>query len=185
MSAAPHAIPAKKWKTVPDRVIERVRDHVAMGPKGCWISTYSVANHGYAQVGWHDENGRWVTLCHRVIWIAEHGPIPDGMTVDHLCNTRRCFRPDHLRLLDNLQNARRTEGRDWELGRCINGHPDAQYWRSSGPSLKKGYCTACAANARRRYRAKKNAAMAGWQAAKRTGSGPKRPCRRTDRGESA
>ncbi|MER7433163.1 HNH endonuclease signature motif containing protein [Pseudonocardia alni] len=223
MGAAPHAIPAKKWTTVPDRVIERVRDHVAMGPNGCWISTYSVASHGYAQVGWQDSGSRWVTLCHRVVWIADHGDIEPGWTVDHICKTRRCIRPDHLRLLSNLDNARRTSGRDWPLGQCINGHSDqefwvpgtkegpkgycsacigmtrhyvpesgvcvrghavAEHWRPASEGRRTAYCAACTADAQRRYRAKKKDAMTGWHAAKRTGSGSKRPCRRINRGET-
>ena len=47
------------------------------------------------------------------------------MTVDHVCKVRRCVNPDHLRLLDNFENARRTSGRDWPLGQCRQGHPDS------------------------------------------------------------
>lgn len=184
MGVPPHAIPAKKWTKVPARVIERVRDHIAMGPNGCWISTYSTANHGYSQVGWRGEGGRWVTLCHRVMWIAENGPIPDGMTIDHRCNTRRCVRPDHLRLMDNLQNARRTSGRDWEMGMCVRGHDDSHYWRPAGDGRKRGYCSACADAARAAYAAKKRGGLAAWRAAKRTGTGSKHPCRRIARDDT-
>lgn len=184
MSAAPHAVPAAKWDVIPLRVIERVRDHVAMGPSGCWISKYSIANHGYAQVGWQDSGQRWVTLCHRVIWIAEHGPIADGWTIDHRCRTRRCMRLDHLRLMPNLENARRTSGRDWEVGKCVRGHPDAQYWRSAGPDRKRGYCSACNSEDQAAYQARKRGGVDTWRKAKRTGTGPKRPCRRIDRGDN-
>lgn len=108
---------------VPQRVIERVMTKALRGSEdGCHISLYSTASHGYAQVGWHDESGRRVTLAHRVAWIGEHGPIPYGMTIDHICKTKRCVNVAHLRLLSNYENARRTDGRDWPLGECVNGH---------------------------------------------------------------
>jgi hypothetical protein len=50
--------------------------------------------------------------------------MPHGMTLDHLCKNRQCVNPAHLRVLDNYENARRTSGRDWPLGECVNGHPN-------------------------------------------------------------
>lgn len=138
---------------IPERVVERVLTKVAMGPRGCHISTYSVGSHGYAQVGWEEAGERVVTLCHRVVWAWFRGPIEPGMTVDHMCKNRRCVRLMHLRLISNLENARRTSGRDWELGKCIKGHPDEQYWRPAGPSRKRGYCAACHGDAQRRLHA--------------------------------
>lgn len=130
---------------IPDRVVERVHSHVAMGHGGCHISTYSTGSHGYAQIGWNEEGRRFVTLCHLVAWRSARGTIPTGWTVDHECKSKRCFRVDHLRLLPNLENARRHSGRDWPLGQCVNGHPDAEYWRPSGAGRMKGYCAACKA----------------------------------------
>lgn len=154
---------------VPERVAIRVMSKVAMGPRGCHISTYSVASHGYAQIGWNEGGERHVTLCHRVIWNWFRGPIPKGMTVDHMCKTRRCVRLQHLRLIPNLENARRTSGRDWELGQCINGHPDEQHWRPIGPGRVKGYCSACRAEqAARRDPAAARASDARYRAKKRS-----------------
>ncbi len=116
-----------------------------MGPNGCHVSTYSLGSHGYPQVGWTEEGRRFVTLVHLVVWRATRGQIPTGCTVDHQCKLKRCMRADHLRLLPNLENARRTSGRDWPLGFCAQGHPDAEYWRPSGLGRKKGYCAACKA----------------------------------------
>ena len=139
---------------IPTRVIERVRTKVVVDPdRGCHISTYSVGSHGYAQVGWHEDGLRTVTLCHRVIWYAEHGPIPEGMTIDHMCKQRKCVRIDHLRLLTNYENARRTAGRDWPLGQCINGHPNKHLGNVSG----RTHCTICAAEWQRTYWMKKRA----------------------------
>lgn len=106
--------------TIPDRVIERVRSRVVAGPGDCHTSTYSTGSHGYAQIGWHDEGKRIVTLCHRVEWIACWGEIPEGMTVDHICRNRRCVNPWHLRLLTNVDNA--TNNGNRHKTHCIRGH---------------------------------------------------------------
>ena len=109
---------------IPQRVAERAATRYVEDESGCFISTYSTASHGYAQIGWNDGNGhRFVTLCHRAVWVYVHGTqILDGMTIDHLCHNRQCVNPDHLRLLSNFENARRTSDRDWPIGQCINGH---------------------------------------------------------------
>lgn len=111
---------------VPPHVADRARSKRVLDPDtGCLISTYSVGSHGYAQIGWNWECERIVTLVHRVMWTIERGPIPDDMTVDHLCKTRKCANIEHLRLLSNFENARRSNGRDWPLGQCGNGHSNS------------------------------------------------------------
>lgn len=108
---------------IPDRIAERARArYILDSGTGCMVSTYSTASHGYAQIGWHEDGQRIVTLVHRVVWASHHGPIPSDLTIDHMCKNRQCMNIQHLRLLSNFENARRTSGRDWPLGRCINGH---------------------------------------------------------------
>ena len=140
---------------IPPEVIERAAARWELDPaSGCHISAYSAASHGYAQIGWHDRAlGRSrMTLCHRAVWIGTYGPIADGMTIDHMCRVRKCVNLAHLRLLPNLENARRTSGPDWPVdGRCRHGH-DASFWRAKSPTLAKGYCSACTSAARRRKR---------------------------------
>lgn len=131
----------------PQRVVDRTLRKVDRDEAtGCLVSRYSVGSHGYAQVGWHDhELGKTVMrLCHRVAWEAANGPIPEGMTVDHEeCHNRKCIELTHLRLLTNLENARRNQpGRNWDLGTCIRGH-DTSHWKPKGEQRMKGYCAEC------------------------------------------
>lgn len=42
---------------------------------------------------------------HRVSYQLFVGDIPDEMLVDHSCQNRKCFNPEHLRLADKSQNA--------------------------------------------------------------------------------
>ena len=147
-----------KGTRIPERVAQRALTRYTLDPStGCHISTYSVASHGYAQIGWHEDGERTVTLVHRVVWAATFGPIPEGMTVDHMCKRRTCCNVEHLRLLTNYENARRTDGRDWPVGRCINGHPNSESYQQ--PRGKR-ICRPCNEAAQARYQAKKRGEVA-------------------------
>lgn len=142
---------------IPERVKERILHWADRDPAtGCLVSRYSVAGHGYAQIGWVENGKHYMTTCHRAIWIATHGPIPEGMTVDHdECRNRKCVEVTHLRLLPNLDNARRHSGRDWPLdGGCVHGH-DASLWRPKTDTNKKGYCHGCRLESQRKRRGNK------------------------------
>ena len=104
----------------PQRVIDRVRESAVIRKGECLLSMYSPGSHQYPQIGWHDGGRRIVTLCHRVIWEAEHGPIPKGMTVDHICHERRCLNLAHLQLLTNEENGR-ANGHTLKT-HCPRGH---------------------------------------------------------------
>ncbi|ADG98795.1 HNH endonuclease [Segniliparus rotundus DSM 44985] len=132
-----------RWGAVPipARVAERAAKHCLPALGGCWISLYSTASHGYAQIGWQDRGFRAMTTAHRAAWVFFHGQIPLGMTVDHRCKNRRCVNPEHLRLLTNFENARRTRGRDWPIGECAHGHPNSLLRVAA---TGRTYCSACA-----------------------------------------
>lgn len=117
---------------VPQRVINRMLNKVTLLDNGCKISGYSAGGHGYAQVGWSESNKTYTVLCHRLAWYIVNGAIPEDMTIDHICKTRKCINIDHLRLLSNFENARRTSGKDWELGFCVKGHPNSELRMNSG-----------------------------------------------------
>ena len=132
----------RRWNSVPvpERVALRAITNVDKREDGCWISRYSVASHGYSQIGWNDGVKRHMVLGHRAAWSAVNGQVPLGMTIDHLCKERRCVNPDHLRLLPNYENARRTSGRDWPLGYCVNGHPNSDLVAGGSGHTNCGVC---------------------------------------------
>jgi len=106
----------------------------------CLISIYSTGSHGYAQVGWTEDGKTKTVLAHRAAWEFENGPMPAGMTLDHICKNKRCVNPAHMRVLDNYENARRTAGRDWPLGECVNGHSNDHLETFSGGKTHCGIC---------------------------------------------
>jgi hypothetical protein len=136
----------------PERVMARAAErHEPQGD--CWISTYSKGSHGYAQVGWWEGGKSHVTTAHRAAWEFHNGPIPDGLTVDHMCHTRQCVRVDHLRLLPMVENSRGNLSdlrAKWPLSdkRCRLGH----YLTESQP---KRYCRECSARRKRESKGRK------------------------------
>lgn len=72
----------------------------------CVIWDGRVNDHGYGVASFHNHFSR----VHRVVWEEEHGPVPAGAVIDHLCFRRSCVNVEHMRLLTNTQNVRRRSG---------------------------------------------------------------------------
>ena len=107
---------------VPERVRLGIWQRVEVGSlTQCWPWRLSTGSHGYGQVGWSLGDGRHsMTTAHRVAWQALFGPLPEGLTVDHVCHNRVCCNPTHLRLLTNRDNAADNGQRD--KSHCPKGH---------------------------------------------------------------
>jgi hypothetical protein len=78
----------------------------------CWLWTGHVNRDGYGQFKVTDRPGHYRTVrAHRWAWEAEHGPVPAGLTLDHLCGHPACVRPDHLDPCTAAENLRRRHAR--------------------------------------------------------------------------
>lgn len=76
-------------------------------PEGdCLVWQGTLRRDGYGQLWTGEKSG----LAHRYAWEREHGPIPDGVFVDHACHNRACVRVSHLRLATRDQNAQNRRG---------------------------------------------------------------------------
>jgi hypothetical protein len=63
---------------------------------------------------------------HRVIWKMTVGPIPAGLTIDHLCKVTLCQNVDHMELVTRGENSLRGDGPAGLNSRkteCPRGHP--------------------------------------------------------------
>jgi hypothetical protein len=110
-----------KWKprTVEQRFWSKVDKTTS-----CWNWCAGKTNDGY---GGFWLKGRMLAA-HRVSWNIAHGDdsIPDDLIVDHICRNRSCVRPDHLRLLSNVENVMCGAGPAALNSRkthCKRGHP--------------------------------------------------------------
>lgn len=88
----------------------------------CWQWTAGTNGKGYGAFTVDDRE----VGSHRYIYMVVHGPIPDGLVIDHLCRTTLCVNPLHLEAVTNRTNVLRGVGPSAEAARrteCVNGHP--------------------------------------------------------------
>jgi hypothetical protein len=81
----------------------------------CWVWLGALNAAGYGHL-------RRFGYAHRLSWEMLRGPIPQGMTIDHLCRNRKCVRPDHLEVVSRAENVRRENA---SRSHCPQGHPYA------------------------------------------------------------
>jgi hypothetical protein len=71
---------------------------------------------GYLQIHAMVEGVRFVAAAHRIVFLALVGPIPDGLTVNHLNGTKDDNRPENFELAtpsEQSLHARYVLGRGW------------------------------------------------------------------------
>ncbi len=94
---------------------------------GCWLWTGRKSRgYGYCSHGIGNEY-----IVHRLVYQLLKGPIPEGLTLDHLCRTRHCANPSHLDPVTLGENVRR--GAAATKTECKYGHAlagDNLYWRN-------------------------------------------------------
>jgi hypothetical protein len=106
--------------------LERLMARVKIDSEGneCWLWQGAVQSKGYGTIQ-HD--GR-TQLVHRVAFELLKYPVPEGHTLDHLCNTKLCVNPTHLEPVTRAENrARQNDARDT----CKRGHPLRLRWRGN------------------------------------------------------
>lgn len=91
---------------------------------GCWLWTGHIDRLGYGRVRIGGKNGVTGTA-HRFMYELLVGPVPDGLTLDHLCRNRACCNPSHLDPVTQRENVLRGAGiaaRRARQTHCIHGH---------------------------------------------------------------
>lgn len=101
---------------IPERIADKIE------PDGdCWIWTAAVGTHGYGAV-WIDGA---TTVAHRAVYEFLVGPIPEGLTLDHVCRRTLCVNPDHLDPVSHRTNCLRGNAPAALIRRrrvCARGH---------------------------------------------------------------
>lgn len=88
----------------------------------CWEWQRAKDKDGYGKLR---VNGVAV-YAHRYYYEQKYGPIPEGLTIDHLCRNRACVNPEHMECVDIRENILRGQGHAAINARkthCIRRHP--------------------------------------------------------------
>lgn len=87
----------------------------------CWSWDGARNEKGYG----HFRHLEKTKKAHRYSYEYFVGPIPDGLTIDHLCRVRHCVNPKHLEPVTTQENTARGEAgkMNREKTHCIHGHP--------------------------------------------------------------
>ena len=115
----------------------------------CWLWLGKPKESGYGRFHFA---GR-TEYAHRASYRLFVGPIPAGLTLDHLCRTPLCVNPDHLEAVTMRENLLRGTGpsaANARKERCKHGHPFTHV-NSRGERV----CRTCLRAAGRRHDAKR------------------------------
>ena len=129
----------KGWRgTALDRFMRRAQID---SESGCWVWVGARHDDGYGvfSVGHGHE------YAHRWSYTHFKGPIPDGLSIDHLCGQPPCVNPDHLEAVPIRVNVLRGTKNPTALNarrtHCVNGHPFTgrnTYRNSRRPNVRAG-----------------------------------------------
>jgi len=132
-------------------LIERFEAKIDRTDEGCWIwtgATTSSGPHGYGRFTTDRVDGvQQFVVAHRFAYEMWVGPIPDGMTLDHICSVTRCVNPAHLRpmtLRDNILIGSGPAAINASKTTCIRGHDLSEALvqrRPNGGTFRQ--CRAC------------------------------------------
>ncbi len=90
---------------IPDDVIDRFWSKVDIRlPFECWEWQACRKQHGYGFFGSGLDGHPNNTLAHRMAWMLEYGPIPEGFKILHRCDNPPCVNLNHLFIGTQHQN---------------------------------------------------------------------------------
>ena len=95
-------------------------------PSGCWHWVGSLNPQGYGAFGAQGD----VYASHRFAYTVFVGPIPEGLTLDHLCRNTWCVNPEHLEPVTQAENNRRADPfrkRKPTKDACSRGHEYSEH----------------------------------------------------------
>lgn len=113
---------------------ELVRCRTVVTESGCWQFTGTLHPSGYARFAYRSRT----MAGHRLAYEAFVGPIPDGLTIDHLCRNKACLNPGHLEAVTMRENVMRSTGiapTNAAKTHCKRGHeftPENTYFNYHG-----------------------------------------------------
>lgn len=103
---------------------------------GCWLWVGATGSNGYGQM----QFGPRKQQAHRISYQLFVGPIPENLTLDHICRIRNCVNPYHVRPMTMIENSR-IGNRFTARPKCHKGHA----YTPENTKLYRGYrvCRRC------------------------------------------
>ncbi len=143
----------------------------AVTESGCWLWMGATNGVGYGTFYVRPTDGAFyvrpkcgrqrMTYAHRLSYELHKGPLPEGLTIDHLCRVRCCVNPGHLEAVTLRVNLLRGEGLPAKCAKkthCPQGHP---YDATNTHHHRNGsrQCRECGRRRDRRNYARRKAAL--------------------------
>lgn len=124
-------------------------------PDECWPWVAYLYRNGYGM--FTPINGGPKVMAHRYAYEVTVGPIPGGLTIDHLCRNRACCNPAHMQPVTRGENAIRGGGLTVAIQRrheraelaCTAGHPRTPEHATREKSSGSWRCRTCRNEKRR------------------------------------
>ena len=147
------------------KTIQNFIAKVSVSPSGCWDWNGARIASGYGKFSIRRRTStgkRTPSFAHRVSHMIFVGPIPEGLTIDHLCKNKGCVNPAHLEAVTHLVNLTRSSNRvgQWSYTtHCNHGHERTPENTYTSPAGHKN-CRECMRESDRKKSARRKAARA-------------------------
>ncbi len=125
------------------------------GPDACWPWTASLSQGtGYGAASFNGKRAG----AHRIAYELSKGPIPEGLTIDHLCRKRDCINPAHLEAVTLRVNILRSPTSAGAVNarktHCKHGHPLSGSNLATWNTRRERVCKTCEKIRGQRYERK-------------------------------
>jgi hypothetical protein len=135
--------------SINERLLARV-----MRTDTCWEWNGTHGGDGYARIRIHRQS----CLVHRLTYLLENLPIPQGLHIDHLCRNRGCVNPAHLEAVTcrvNILRGVSVAAFNARKTHCQRGHPYNEANTYIRLNARNRHCRACNTLATIRYQTRK------------------------------
>lgn len=132
-----------------------IRRKSVRNKKGCLRWTGKLSYNGYPLLPKVMAKRAGTHMVYRYLYELVVAPIPEGLTLDHLCKTRECVEPTHMEPVTMRENVLRGDTivrENTKKTMCPQGHP----YDTVNINGDRG-CKRCKAEHTRRYRERRKA----------------------------